>query len=241
MKISKTLVYIIIAVILLLLFEGVVVYRFSNKSKAEDKSLIGSLNAELTTWKDKDSLSHAKIQIIETEKTKDFLSLQSKDEEIIKLQKTVKQYEKQIKNQGSVTNFTSETKITTKDSLVTDSVCGKCSFYFSNSNPWFSVDASIYPTETPNQLSLSLDLKVKNEYSVIVGEEKQGLFKKPKPFVEVLNHNPYSETESLRTYQVSTPKLKRWGVGPQIGFGLNSNFTTGAYVGIGLHYSFFNF
>ena len=241
MKISKTLVYIIIAVILLLLFEGVVVYRFSNKSKAEDKSLIGSLNAELTTWKDKDSLSHAKIQIIETERTKDFLSLQSKDEEIIKLQKTVKQYEKQIKNQGSVTNFTSETKITTKDSLVTDSVCGKCSFYFSNSNPWFSVDASIYPTETPNQLSLSLDLKVKNEYSVIVGEEKQGLFKKPKPFVEVLNHNPYSETESLRTYQVSTPKLKRWGVGPQIGFGLNSNFTTGAYVGIGLHYSFFNF
>lgn len=241
MKISKTLVYIIIAVILLLLFEGVVVYRFSNKSKAEDKSLIGSLNAELTTWKDKDSLSHAKIQIIETEKTKDFLSLQSKDEKIIKLQKTVKQYEKQIKNQGSVTNFTSETKITTKDSLVTDSVCGKCSFYFSNSNPWFSVDASIYPTETPNQLSLSLDLKVKNEYSVIVGEEKQGLFKKPKPFVEVLNHNPYSETESLRTYQVSTPKLKRWGVGPQIGFGLNSNFTTGAYVGIGLHYSFFNF
>ena len=241
MKISKTLVYIIIAAILLLLFEGVVVYRFSNKSKAEDKSLIGSLNAELTTWKDKDSLSHAKIQIIETEKTKDFLSLQSKDEEIIKLQKTVKQYEKQIKNQGSVTNFTSETKISTKDSLVTDSVCGKCSFYFSNSNPWFSVDASIYPTETSNQLSLSLDLKVKNEYSVIVGEEKQGLFKKPKPFVEVLNHNPYSETESLRTYQVSTPKLKRWGVGPQIGFGLNSNFTTGAYVGIGLHYSFFNF
>ena len=241
MKISKTLVYIIIAVILLLLFEGVVVYRFSNKSKAEDKSLIGSLNAELTTWKDKDSLSHAKIQIIETEKTKDFLSLQSKDKDIIKLQKTVKQYEKQIKNQGSVTNFTSETKITTKDSLVTDSVCGKCSFYFSNSNPWFSVDASIYPTDTPNQLSLSLDLKVKNEYSVIVGEEKQGLFKKPKPFVEVLNHNPYSETESLRTYQVSTPKLKRWGVGPQIGFGLNSNFTTGAYVGIGLHYSFFNF
>lgn len=241
MKISKTLIYIIIAAILLLLFEGVVVYRFSNKSKAEDKSLIGSLNAELTTWKDKDSLSHAKIQIIETEKTKDFLSLQSKDEKIIKLQKTVKQYEKQIKNQGSVTNFTSETKITTKDSLVTDSVCGKCSFYFSNSNPWFSVDASIYPTETPNQLSLSLDLKVKNEYSVIVGEEKQGLFKKPKPFVEVLNHNPYSETESLRTYQVSTPKLKRWGVGPQIGFGLNSNFTTGAYVGIGLHYSFFNF
>ena len=241
MKISKTLVYIIIAAILLLLFEGVVVYRFSNKSRAEDKSLIGSLNAELTTWKDKDSLSHAKIQIIETEKTKDFLSLQSKDKDIIKLQKTVKQYEKQIKNQGSVTNFTSETKITTKDSLVTDSVCGKCSFYFSNSNPWFSVDASIYPTETPNQLSLSLDLKVKNEYSVIVGEEKQGLFKKPKPFVEVLNHNPYSETESLRTYQVSTPKLKRWGVGPQIGFGLNSNFTTGAYVGIGLHYSFFNF
>ena len=213
----------------------------SQKEAKENANLVISLNDTLKTWKDKDSLSHAKIQIIETERTKDFLSLQSKDEEIIKLQKTVKQYEKQIKNQGSVTNFTSETKIITKDSLVTDSVCGKCSFYFSNSNPWFSVDASIYPSEKLNQLNLSLDLKVKNEYSVIVGEEKQGLFKKPKPFVEVLNHNPYSETESLKTYQVSNNvRVKRFGIGPNISAGFDDTGFSW-YIGFGLQYNLIRF
>ena len=233
------------AVFIAILMVIIAILYFTNisyqKEAKENANLVISLNDTLKTWKDKDSLSHAKIQIIETERTKDFLSLQSKDEEIIKLQKTVKQYEKQIKNQGSVTNFTSETKITTKDSLVTDSVCGKCSFYFSNSNPWFSVDASIYPTKTPNQLSLSLDLKVKNEYSVIVGEEKQGLFKKPKPFVEVLNHNPYSETESLKTYQVSNNvRVKRFGIGPNISVGFNDKGFSW-FIGIGLQYNLIKF
>ena len=228
----------ILVVIIVILYFTNISYQ---KEARENANLIISLNDTLKTWKDKDSLSHTKIQIIETERTKDFLSLQSKDEEIIKLQKTVKQYEKQIKNQGSVTNFASETKIITKDSLVTDSVCGKCSFYFSNSNPWYSVDASIHPTETSNQVSLSLDLKVKNEYSVIIGEEKQGLFKKPKPFVEVLNHNPYSETKSLKTYQVSNNvRVKRFGIGPNISVGFNDKGFSW-FIGIGLQYNLIRF
>lgn len=238
MKWIRVVFIAILVVIIVILYFTNISYQ---KEARENANLVISLNDTLKTWKDKDSLSHTKIQIIETERTKDFLSLQSKDEEIIKLQKTVKQYEKQIKNQGSVTNFTSETKIITKDSLVTDSVCGKCSFYFSNSNPWYSVDASVSPTETPNQLSLSLDLKVKNEYSVIVGEEKQGLFKKPKPFVEVLNHNPYSETESLRTYQVSNNvRVKRFGIGPNISVGFNDKGFSW-FIGIGLQYNLIRF
>ena len=235
--IREVFIAILVIIIAILYFTNI---SYQKEAK-ENANLVISLNDTLKTWKNKDSLSHAKIQIIETERTKDFLSLQSKDEEIIKLQKIVKQYEKQIKNQGSVTNFTSETKIFTKDSLVTDSVCGKCSFYFSNSNPWFSVDASIYPTKTPNQLSLSLDLKVKNEYSVIVGEEKQGLFKKPKPFVEVLNHNPYSETKSLRTYQVSNNvRVKRFGIGPNFSGGFNDTGFSW-YIGFGLQYNLIKF
>ena len=238
MKWIRVVFIAILMVIIAILYFTNISYQ---KEARENANLVISLNDTLKTWKDKDSLSHAKIQIIETERTKDFLSLQSKDEEIIKLQKTVKQYEKQIKNQGSVTNFASETKIITKDSLVTDSVCGKCSFYFSNSNPWFSVDASIYPTKTPNQLNLSLDLKVKNEYSVIVGEEKQGLFKKPKPFVEVLNHNPYSETESLKTYQVSNNvRVKRFGIGPNISVGFNDKGFSW-FIGFGLQYNLIRF
>lgn len=241
MKISKKLIYIIIAVILLLLLEGVVVYRFSNKSKAENKSLIGSLNAELTTWKDKDSLNMAKIEVIETEKTKNFTSLKLKEEENIKLQTLVKKYEKQLKTQGSATIFQTETKYIKEEVIQVDSTCGKCSFVYIDNNPWINTIISVKPGNQTNLLNFGLNFKIKNEYEVIIGQDKKSLFKKGKSFAEVKNLNPYTETTSLRTYQVSTPKLKRWGVGPQIGFGLNSNFTTGAYVGIGLHYSFFNF
>lgn len=235
--IREVFIAILVVIIAILYFTNI---NYQKEAK-ENANLVISLNDTLKTWKDKDSLSHAKIQIIETERTKDFLSLQSKDEEIIKLQKTVKQYEKQIKNQGSVTNFASETKIITKDSLVTDSVCGKCSFYFSDSNTWFSVDVSIYPTKTPNQVGLSLDLKVKNKYSVIIGEEEQGLFKKPKPFVEVLNHNPYSETKSLKTYQVSNNvRVKRFGIGPNISAGLDDKGFSW-YIGFGLQYNLIKF
>ena len=85
----------ILMVIIAILYFTNISYQ---KEAKENANLVISLNDTLKTWKDKDSLSHAKIQIIETERTKDFLPLQSKDEEIIKLQKTVKQYEKQIKN-----------------------------------------------------------------------------------------------------------------------------------------------
>ena len=91
MKWIRVVFIAILVVIIVILYFTNISYQ---KEARENANLVISLNDTLKTWKDKDSLSHAKIQIIETERTKDFLSLQSKDEEIIKLQKTVKQYEK---------------------------------------------------------------------------------------------------------------------------------------------------
>ena len=87
--------------------------------------------------------------------------------------------------------------------------------------------------------STKLDLKIKNEYSIIIGEEKDGFLKK-KSFVEIINKNPYSMTESLRTYEVSQKK-KKFSIGPYIGYGIGVNFIPQATVGIGLTYSLFKF
>ena len=92
-----------------------------------------------------------------------------------------------------------------------------------------------------NKDSTHFDLKITNKYSVIVGEE--GKRKKARPFVDVINYNPYSSTDTLRTYQVSMKKQrpKRFGIGINGGVTLNSSLKIKPYVGVGLSYNFVRF
>ena len=113
----------IIAIVLsILLVVSVHCTEYLYDKKNEQKTLISSLNAELISWKDKDSLNHSKIEIIETERAKDFLSLYSKDAEIKKLQETVRKYEKQLKERGSVTNITTSTEVSISGTAKIDTV-----------------------------------------------------------------------------------------------------------------------
>lgn len=233
---NKTKIIIIAVVAALLLIVAFLIKGRLQKAE-EDKELLHSLNAKLQTWKNKDSLNMAKIQVIETQKTKNFLALETKDQEIKDLQKLVKDYEKQIKN-GSATIIKTETAYVKESIIKVDTICGKCSFTYVDTNPWVSATISVTPTNT-DSLNLSLDYKIKNEYHVVIGEEKQSLFKK-KPFVEITNLNPYTETTSLRTYQVAN-KEKKFGLGIQAGYGINHKLSPGFYIGIGVHYSLIRF
>ena len=241
MKLTKKayniLLYIIFILLILILFKQCNYYKDNYQ---EQKTLTESILDTLTVWKDKDSLNHAKIQVIENNRLKDFLDLQTKDEEIQKLQKLVKENQKKLKDKGSVTYIAGETIFDTvfvpkleyveilKDNTIYDSI----------SNSWitshfgFSKDSVYY------------DLIVTNKYSVIIGEEKERLFKPPRLYVEVINENPYSETTSLRTYQVSNNiKPKRFSIGPMLGVGISydKRFIFTPVIGIGLQYSLVKF
>ena len=231
----------ILLIVLILSIRKCSNYKYESKEQA---NLVSSLNDTIKTWKDKNNLSHSKIEVIETINPNDFIKLKSKDEDIQKLQQLVSNYKSKLKKQGSATIFETtieiEDKVTTKvDSIVypKDGLIVKKPVYNSSFNLGGWVVGSTKATEDSTQISL----KVRNEYSVIIGEESQGWFKSKKPFVEIINQNPYSETKSLRTYQVQLPKPKYFGVGPIIGYGISTDFKFQPFIGIGVQYNLIKF
>jgi len=206
---------IVLFIIILLL----VLALASTCSKIDEKdNFISALNSELIIFKDKNNLNHSKIELLQAVKTSSFLELKTKDEEIKKLQLLVKQYKSELKNQGSLTNFISETRI---DTLVkTDTI-----YYNENNQPIyksnFNLDKWVAGSVISSFDDVRLNLKITNEYSVIIGEENRSIFsfKKKKPFVEVINHNPYSQTTNLRAFKVTDNRAKKPHFGFFFGYG----------------------
>lgn len=194
--------YWILSFIILFIFSGFLVLKIQdlNRERKESLNLINALGDTIKIWKDKDGLNRSKISVLESYRTQDFLTLQTKDRQILELQKRVKEYKDKLKEGSSVTIIKGETVYDTiyetKDSI--REILGEISIIDTVDNKWitsvfgFNKDSTIY------------SLKVRNNYTIVIGEEKQGFLKPRKPFAEVINENPYSVTDTLRTYRVST-------------------------------------
>lgn len=82
-----------------------------------------------------------------------------------------------------------------------------------------------------------------NEYSIVLGKEKQGLFKPKLPYAEVISYNPLTSNEAVRTYDV-----QGYPNNPKIFFSINLGYGVGLdkqrpiltpYIGVGLSYNLF--
>ena len=216
-NLSKKLEYTIgIVIVLMLILLTMRTCSQSNTIK-EKELLINSLNDTVKIWKDKQNISHTKSQIIETSNIKDFLEIKNLKNENKTLQDEVLKYKSKIKNGGSVTVATTkiDTKISTKSKIIDSTFIiedKKYPIYTSNfnKNEWIKGTIKAGPD------SIIIDpLKIKIEQTFIIGEDKTGFLGlgKSKPFIEVVNKNPYAETEKLKTYQVdikSKNKNKTW-------------------------------
>lgn len=218
----KDIIYIIVCVVL-----GYYIYYQHEESVLLEYNQ-GVLVDSITTYKNKEGQYVATISTFEDSNTDMFLALKTKDQEVIDLQVTVKEYKKKLKEKGSATNVGSETEVDTvfrttviveKDSSITYKSAIPL-------EPW--ITGTIVMTKD----STIIGLKVVNKYTVIVGEDKKFL-RKGVPYVEVTNKNPYTKTTSLRAYQVALPKPKRIFLGPAVGYGVNGPFV-GVVVGYGL-------
>lgn len=207
----------------------------------EQNNLNIALADSVQTWKGKDGLNRAKISTLETSKTKEFLALATKDSSVIALQQEVKEMRRYLRNKGSVTNFSSDTTVdTSSPTEVTVDNSGNPTY-----KSKFDLDGWVFGNSVATKDSTYLNLKVKNKYSLTLGVEPTGFLGlgKGKPFAQVKNENPYSETQELKTYQVTAPKPKRWGVGPVGAYGLNLGPVPqlGGFVGVGVQYSLIQF
>lgn len=226
----------------------------TNKDTVRDyTNTINALSDTMTTYRTKDGLQVAKISLIETEKTKQFLEIQSKDTEIVKLQEKVKKNKKRLGNSGSVTTISNTTDITgsdttyitSKDTIIRNDTIFIYPEYSSIIKKGLRKDSTywVIANTKANKDSTTIGISLSNSYIVVIGSEKRKGFKalfKPKiPFVEVTNENPFTETKTIKAYQVKAPKPKRLGIGFTIGYGLilDKKPIFKPYIGIGIQYN----
>jgi hypothetical protein len=77
-----------------------------------------------------------------------------------------------------------------------------------------------------------------NTLSFVIGKTK-GFFNSEYK-IKAVNSSPMIRTVGLDTYTFK-PRIKRFGIGFQVGYGIGSNFSLNPYIGIGLSYDLIRF
>ena len=232
-------------ILILLTISSILLYNNERRKRITVSNLYNSSQDTIRFWKNKNGENVARIFVLSSEKLEDFLKMKTKDDTIIRLQTLVKEYKKQLHNQGSATIIQTITEYDT--TYVTNNLLDTIYFPTSTildsiSNRWISTK---FGFDRGNTI---FSLRVDNLYSVVIGEESRGLFRKKEPFVEVTNHNPFTKTAMLRTYQVTQTKHSKWGVGPNISVSASPYYKDGVFgfqftptIGIGFQYNLINF
>ena len=215
--------------------------------KANQDALVSVYTDSLKTWKDKDGSNMARISVLETSSEKDFLAIKTQKEEIIRLQKLVK-------NNNLGTNG-SATVLTTQGS------------YSTSVKPTITFPKSVLPEKQPCDTiypiyeapfgdewvhgvvratsdSIDVGFKYRDMFDLVIGEEKSGFLGlgKPKPFADVKSYNPYTEIKEYRTYRVKDKPAKKFGIGPVAAYGFGTGtFTPQFFIGIGGSFNLIRF
>ena len=246
MQVNKLhIIYLVVVGLLIAALTITFVSLNRQKSKFVDQEeLYNAVTDDLKTWKDKDSLNFAKIQIIQTDKAKDFLKIENLKGVNLDLQNLIKSQNKKIKDLTAALVIESNTIYT--DTLRLFLPLGGDTIVFSKSvlldsisNLW--IDA----TFGFNKGFSYLDVNVKNKYEIVMGFEGKSIFKRGVPYATIKNLNPYTETKEMRVYQVTMPKQKTLGISIQAGFGgvydmKSESLGYGPYIGLGVHYNIIN-
>ena len=227
---KKTLIILVLTILLTL--SGVLYFRKTSKLE-ESKGLLSSIKSELIQKTNELGQEVSKREIIETYNSKMFTKMELQDSLLKELQKVTKENQRILKKGGSSTIVEGETKI--DNSSVTNVFYKDSNTVYKSSfnDEWIEYDI------TARKDSTELNLKCINKYSIVLGSERQSLFKKRKPFATVTNYNPYTKTKNLRTYQVKM-KPQRFTLGVQAGYGVTRDGLRG-YVGVGGGYTIVRF
>lgn len=205
------------------------------QSLAEKDSLHKSLNDSLAFSKNKNNELVGTISTIRTQNLKDFLKIESQNKEIIRLQELVKTYKNRM-GEGSVAGIIT-TKGTVNTTVPTVVINGVNPIYKSSFNlgnwVWGDITASIDSTQ--------INLQYVEDISFVLGKQRKNMFSKYQYFSDITVHNPYSNVQTYRTYQVSNKINNKIVIGPYVGLSLNSKFDIFPSIGIGVMYNFLSF
>lgn len=200
-----------------------------------------SITAKLEKLRNEKGQEEAKIAVILAEKKAALLKAQTKDTLIMWLQEAVKEYKGALNTAIVLSNNTGSQGVTNtvvyRDTTIIREVGGVVTiketpaYETSWSNQWET--GHILATSD----SIYRDIKIKNEYEITLGATKNGWFKPKEYEVKIVNLNPNTETEELRSFQVKT-KPKRLSLGVQAGYGLGLlDMKPQPFIGIGAQFN----
>lgn len=228
---KKIIIALIVAVVLLL---GLLRWQYSKTVEAEE--IAEAVADTLDVKKNKDGQETASIKVIQAEREIALMKLQAKDTIIHWLQETVKEYRGAL-NTAIVLRNQTGSKGSTGTTIIRDTVrVGNetriADFYETKwSNKW----EEGYILARPD--SIFRDIKVKNDYQITLGEVRNGWFKPKEYEVQVLNLNPNTATQELRSFQIKS-KPKRISIGLQAGYGYGLlDLKPQPYVGLGVQFN----
>lgn len=212
-----------------------------NKIKQVEKehtAFVEALNDTITVYKNREGNLVTSISVLASNNAKEFYQLNIKDSTIQHLQDVVKDYKNKLKAGSSVTTVTSESSIKNtnptivvppKEPLPLNSIPIYPTYRDTMSNQWVKYSIEM------NKDSSKITIKFSNRYDIVIGSDKG------KPFADIINYNPYDTVKTLRTYQITLPKPKKWGVGISGGAALGTNFKFTPYIGVGINYNIIRF
>lgn len=209
---SIKLTTVLIIAILILIFMIFRLRDTSMKIIQDNTNIINNLNSELVVTRNEHNQEVAKRESLVLTNSDLLMSIKSKDEAILYLQRQVSKYESENKKLNSVVVALTETVVKYSDSLanviVGDTIINNIT-YHTYERELDMFDNWITGSVMIGYNKFSADLSIKNRYSVAMYEEKQGLFKPRKTFVEIVNDNPYTSTQDIRDFQVAVPKQNK--------------------------------
>ena len=169
------------------------------------------------------------------------LDIKTQDSTVHALQDLVEKYKADLKKGGSAAIISVVTKskgigttiILRGDTLWTDSLVYIYPIYTSViDNEGWIIDSIVATKDT-----ITNHVKIVNDFSLVLGYERQGLFKPRKPYAELTNKNPYTATNALRVADFRSIPPKKLGLGVNVGYGITAKGLT-PYIGIGVNYNF---
>jgi hypothetical protein len=212
---------------------------------AQVETLNKALGDSLVTWRDKEGNFKANITLLEYQNADYFTKWNTADSTVVKLQALVTKYKKELSKKGSATIITTDAEIDiTEPTIVYRDTTKPC-------DPVYKTEFEIMGTGkykktkwvwgevTATKDSTQIGMRFHEEIDVVLGQEKTGFLGlgKPRPFAEVTLHNPFNKVSTLKSFNVTPPPVKRFGVGPVVAYGVGSGFVPQVFVGIGVNYS----
>lgn len=200
------------------------------------------INDSTKYYKDKYNNEVASTYLLQGTNTALLLNLKTNNETIKWLQQEVRDNKDKVKDGGTIgviganTSFTSTSTTTVIPNNSPVNICNPTYVAESKDTTWYKYYI------TSNKDSTKLNLKVKNKYTVVFGQEKvKGKLFKKQPVALVTNKNPYTHVTEMKVYEVVNKTPKRVSISVGAGYCIPLfTFKPQPYIGVGVHYNIIN-